>query len=102
MVVVDEQGTCQHQKISPRSKVDIAAVNVGAMVVVDEQGTCQQARICLGAVGPVPLRASTAEEFLNSYRERSLPMRWLNRPGPWPGQTLRLFPTSGLPRNTGD
>ena len=53
-----------YQKISPRSKVDIAAVNVGAMVVVDEQGTCQQARICLGAVGPVPLRATTAEEFL--------------------------------------
>ncbi len=53
-----------YQKISPRSKVDIAAVNVGAMVVVDEQGTCQQARICLGAVGPIPLRATSAEEFL--------------------------------------
>ncbi len=53
-----------YQKISPRSKVDIAAVNVGAMVVVDEQGVCQQARICLGAVGPVPLRAASAEEFL--------------------------------------
>jgi len=53
-----------YQKISPRSKVDIAAVNVGAMVVVDEQGACRQARICLGAVGPVPLRAASAEEFL--------------------------------------
>lgn len=53
-----------YQKISPRSKVDIAAVNVGTMVTVDEQGACQQARICLGAVGPVPLRAVTAEKFL--------------------------------------
>lgn len=53
-----------YQKISPRSKVDIAAVNVGAMVVVDEQDICRQARICLGAVGPVPLRAAAAEEFL--------------------------------------
>ena len=53
-----------YQKISPRSKVDIAAVNVGAMVAVDDQRICRQARICLGAVGPVPLRAKTAEEFL--------------------------------------
>lgn len=53
-----------YQKISPRSKVDIAAVNVGAMVVLDEQGACLDVRICLGAVGPVPLRATAAEEFL--------------------------------------
>ena len=53
-----------YQKISPRSKVDIAAVNIGALVTLDETGKCQAVRVSMGAVGPTPLRATQAEEFL--------------------------------------
>ncbi|MBN2333378.1 MAG: xanthine dehydrogenase family protein subunit M [Deltaproteobacteria bacterium] len=53
-----------YQKISRRSKVDIAAVNVAAMLQLDADGTCQQARICLGAVGPTPLQATKTAAFL--------------------------------------
>ena len=53
-----------YQKISPRSKVDIAAVNIGALITLNEAGECRAVRISMGAVGPTPLRAVQAEEFL--------------------------------------
>ncbi len=53
-----------YQKISPRSKVDIAAVNIGAMISLNETGACQAVRISMGAVGPTPLRATQAETYL--------------------------------------
>lgn len=53
-----------YQKISPRSKVDIAAVNIGAMITLNESGNCQAVRISMGAVGPTPLRAAQAETYL--------------------------------------
>lgn len=53
-----------YQKISRRSKVDIAAVNIGACLTIGADHTCSSARICMGAVGPTPLRATAAEEFL--------------------------------------
>ncbi len=53
-----------YQKISQRSKVDIAAVNIGALVTLDEAGNCATVRVSMGAVGPTPLRATQAEEYL--------------------------------------
>ncbi len=53
-----------YQKISARSKVDIAAVNIGAMVTLNETEACQAVRISMGAVGPTPLRATQAESYL--------------------------------------
>ncbi len=53
-----------YQKVSQRSKVDIAAVNIGALVTLDGAGNCARVRISMGAVGPTPLRARQAEEFL--------------------------------------
>ena len=53
-----------YQKISARSKVDIAAVNIGALITLNEAGECQAVRISMGAVGPTPLRAAQAEKFL--------------------------------------
>lgn len=45
--------------------MDLALVGVAACLVMDESKTrCQDARIALGAVAPVPLRASRAEEVL--------------------------------------
>jgi CO/xanthine dehydrogenase FAD-binding subunit len=52
-----------YQRISARCGVDIAAVSVGAMVTIDGV-VCKEARIVLGAVAPVPMRALNAEAFL--------------------------------------
>jgi len=49
--------------ISARSKVDLSAVSAG--VLVEKTGArCTGARIVMGAVGPVPLRAKKAESVL--------------------------------------
>jgi len=53
-----------YQRFTPRSAMDIAVVSVGAYVALDESGRCTTCRIALGAVSPVPLRATRAEEVL--------------------------------------
>lgn len=47
-------------KHGPRNAMDIATVNAAAMFTVAEQ-KCTEARIALGSVAPVPLRARKAE-----------------------------------------
>ena len=52
-------------KHSPRGAMDIATVGVAAVISLEEDGrTCRDARIALGAVGPTPFRATTAENLL--------------------------------------
>jgi CO/xanthine dehydrogenase FAD-binding subunit len=46
-----------------RTAMDIAVV-CGAVMLQLSNGTCQNARIALGAVGPIPLRATRAEAAL--------------------------------------
>lgn len=53
-----------YQKLSARSKVDIAAIGVSAFLQVDETEVVTRARIALGAVAPVPKRISQAEKCL--------------------------------------
>ena len=50
-------------KLSPRSKMDLAVVGVGAMVRA-ENGVFKEAKIGLGAVAPTPMRAKKAEGVL--------------------------------------
>jgi CO/xanthine dehydrogenase FAD-binding subunit len=50
-------------KVPARTHIDISAVNAGVMVA-GKGGACGEARIVLGAVGPVPLRAHKAEARL--------------------------------------
>jgi carbon-monoxide dehydrogenase medium subunit len=50
---------------TPRRELDIAVVGVASHVTVRD-GTCTQARIALGAVAPVPLRATAAEARLEN------------------------------------
>jgi carbon-monoxide dehydrogenase medium subunit len=57
-----------YQKISARSKVDIAAVGVSASIDLDDAGSAARVRIALGAVGPVPLRAGQAEKILQGRK----------------------------------
>lgn len=52
-----------YQHISPRSKVDISAACVAAMLIM-EGNICREARVALGAVAPVPMRAKKTEKHL--------------------------------------
>lgn len=57
-------GKAIYLKHTPRAQMDIAVVGVAINLIVDG-GLCQKARIVLGAVAPVPLRAIKAETCLN-------------------------------------
>ena len=56
-----------YQHISARGKVDISAVCVGVMVHMDRD-ICREARVFLGAVAPVPMRASKTEGFVQGQK----------------------------------
>jgi carbon-monoxide dehydrogenase medium subunit len=49
--------------LSARGRVDISAVSVGAMLVMNKR-QCSEARIVLGAVAPIPLRAVKSEKLI--------------------------------------
>ena len=51
-----------------RTAMDIAVVNCAAFLRLDEDGAVAEARIALGAVGPTPLRAASAEGLLKGRR----------------------------------
>ncbi len=53
-----------YQKVSTRSKVDIAGICVSALISLDSSGKVLKARIALGAVAPIPMRVYKAEELL--------------------------------------
>jgi CO/xanthine dehydrogenase FAD-binding subunit len=50
-------------KLSPRSRMDLAVVNV-AVLCINEKGRFKDIRISLGAVAPTPIRAQKAESSL--------------------------------------
>ena len=52
-----------YMRISARCGVDIAAVGVGVMAEFNGKG-CQEARIVLGAVAPIPMRAKKTEDLM--------------------------------------
>lgn len=52
-------------KLSPRHSMDLAIVGVAA-AADQNQGSCTDIRIALGAVAPIPMRASKTEEILKS------------------------------------
>jgi carbon-monoxide dehydrogenase medium subunit len=58
------RGASSYQKISARSKVDIAAAAAAAYVEIDEDGALAAVRLALGAVAPTPLRARRTEKML--------------------------------------
>jgi len=51
-------------KYGPRRAMDCAVVSVAAALTFDPSGACQSARIALGAVSPIPMRAQAAERLL--------------------------------------
>jgi xanthine dehydrogenase YagS FAD-binding subunit len=57
-------GTVQRfEKFTLRKPIDFAIVSVASVINIDK-GICRDARIVLGAVAPVPIRARATEEFL--------------------------------------
>ncbi len=48
--------------------MDIGIASVAAAVTLDADGRCTDCRIALGAVSPVPLRATAAEDALRGER----------------------------------
>ncbi len=52
-----------YMRISARCGVDIAAVGVGVMAEFNGKG-CKEARIVLGAVAPIPMRAKKTEDLM--------------------------------------
>jgi len=53
-----------YERISARSRVDMAAASVAGFVALDESGAVAAARIALGAVAPTPMRVAAAERRL--------------------------------------
>jgi CO/xanthine dehydrogenase FAD-binding subunit len=56
-----------YKHISPRGKVDISAVGVGVMLTMNGD-ICEEAKIALGAVAPIPMRAIKAEKIIKGGR----------------------------------
>ncbi|MGO9118595.1 MAG: FAD binding domain-containing protein [Desulfomonilaceae bacterium] len=56
-----------YMRISARCGVDIAAVGVGVMAAFNGEG-CKEARIVLGAVGPIPMRAPKTEDLMKGRK----------------------------------
>ena len=57
-----------YKKFLPATLDDYATVSVAAVVATDDSGACTHARIALGSVGPVPLRAHEGERSLIGRR----------------------------------
>jgi carbon-monoxide dehydrogenase medium subunit len=53
---------------TPRARMDIAVVGAAAAITLDADGKIADARLALGAVAPVPMRAIKAEALLHGQR----------------------------------
>jgi CO/xanthine dehydrogenase FAD-binding subunit len=52
---------------TPRARMDLAVVGVAAAITLGAGGTITHARLALGAVAPVPMRATAAEALLPGH-----------------------------------
>jgi carbon-monoxide dehydrogenase medium subunit len=55
-------------KLGSRKTLEISLVNAASFIEIGPDLTIRQARIVLGAVAPVPVRAKTAEKFLKGKK----------------------------------
>lgn len=66
------QSGSAYLKFSCRKTIDYAITSVGVRLVLGrETDHCLEARVALGGMGPIPLRASEAEEILSGERMTS-------------------------------
>jgi carbon-monoxide dehydrogenase medium subunit len=64
----DGPGAGAYLKLGSRKALEISLVNVASFIEVGADLSIKQARIALGAVAPVPVRAKTAEKFLKGKK----------------------------------
>ena len=57
--------------IGVRKGQDCNLVNVASFIALDQDGIIQNARIVMGCVGPIPLRARSAEKMLIGQKPES-------------------------------
>jgi len=57
-----------YTKFSRRKAMDLALVGVAVSLGLDDEGVCNHARIALATAAPTPIRAKTAEAYLNGKR----------------------------------
>jgi CO/xanthine dehydrogenase FAD-binding subunit len=62
----DRSGSC-YLRQTPRAWMDIAVVGVAAAITLAADDTITEARLALGAVAPVPMRATAAEALLPGH-----------------------------------
>jgi CO/xanthine dehydrogenase FAD-binding subunit len=62
----DRSGSC-YLRQTPRAWMDIAVVGVAAAITLAADDTITEVRLALGAVAPVPMRATAAEALLSSH-----------------------------------
>lgn len=55
---------CSYMRHTPRAQMDIAMVGVASYIALDKDGKIADAKIVLGAVAPIPMRARKAEALL--------------------------------------
>jgi CO/xanthine dehydrogenase FAD-binding subunit len=71
-ILVDYQpphSGCSYIKMGTRKTHEIGLVNVAAFLSLDNRdGSIQKARIIMGAVAPVPIRATSAEQLLQGRK----------------------------------
>jgi len=65
-----------YRKYLPRTEDDYATVSVAAAAVVGPAGVLEHVRIALGAVGPTPIRARSAEDALRGQRPDETLIAW--------------------------
>ena len=58
----------KYLRFTPRREMDIAIAGAGTFIRLDEQGTIAETRVVLASVGPIPLRAPSAERTLAGER----------------------------------
>lgn len=71
-LIPSTEGRCGggYQKLGARKALEISIVNVAAFLALDEDGFVTRARIAMGAVGPVPLRATAAENLIEGEKPK--------------------------------
>jgi carbon-monoxide dehydrogenase medium subunit len=62
------RSAAKYLRFTPRREMDIAIAGVGALIRLDQQGTVVEARVALASVGPIPMRAPSAESRLVGER----------------------------------
>lgn len=66
--LVAPRSAASYLRFTPRREMDIAIAGAAAWVRLDAEGRIAEARVALASVGPIPIRARSAEQHLTGNR----------------------------------